>query len=382
MIHEPLPLFVVMTASVALNYALCAWFRWADRLGITMMVIAFGLVAGNLGIVPQASEVYDPVMGHIIPLAVALFLFRLDFQELRSIKPIHLWFFLFGSLASVLGGLVTFYCLGPKIGPEAWKLTGQLVASYIGGGENAVAVANALEVRHDLFTAAFAADNIVTTIWMMVGLSAPFGLSRFFSKEMPRTDLAATRESQAAYTSVEFLPSFFYSLSAAGIVVLVSMAIAKPIRAYAEFHRIEWLRFNTTIVWVTTLALLLAQTPLRRYFRTAYTIGMLLLLYFFFSMGAVSSIHEIARLGPAIFVFVATIVAVHGALVVGVGRLCKLDAPTIFICSQANIGGPSTAVALAEANGWSHMVTPAILLGVLGYAIANYIGLFLAQLLR
>lgn len=382
MIQEPFPLFVTMTAAGALSYLFSTCFRWAERLGTTMLMIAFGLVLGNTGVVTQRSDIYDPLMGHLIPLSIALLLFRLDLRELRQIKSSYLAFFLFGALASIIGGVTTFYCFGPKIGPDAWRLTGQLVASYIGGGENAVAVAQALDVPKNLFTGAFAADNVVTTIWMMIGLTAPIGLSRFFSNEMPNAEIAAAKEHAKPYTSAEFLPSLFYAVALAGLIVLLATTIAAPIRAYAEVHHIEWLRFNTKIIWVTTLALIVAQTPLQKHLQVSYTIGMLLFLYFFFSMGAVSSIHEIARLGPVLFVFVATIVVVHGVLIIVAGTLFKLDMATIFICSQANIGGPSTAVALAEANGWTHMVAPGILLGVLGYAIANYIGLGLAQILR
>lgn len=382
MIHEPFHIFVLMTATGAAGFLMCAWFRWAERLGATMIMIALGLILGNTGIATQNSDVYDPIMGYIIPISIALLLFRLDFKELKQIKPAYLFYFLFGSLATITGGVVTFYLFGDRIGPDAWRLVGQLVASYIGGGENAVAVAKALDVPKDLFTSAFAADNVVTTIWMMVGLSAPIGLSRFFSNEMPQQEIAAAKEHAKPYTSAEFLPSLFYSLTLACAILLVSSAMAKPIRAWAELHQMQWLKFNTTIIWVTTLALIVAQTPLQKHLKVSYTFGMLLFLYFFFSMGAVSSISEIVRLGPAVFVFVATIVAVHGALMIAAGKIGRADLATIFVCSQANIGGPSTAVALAEANGWTHMVTPGILLGVLGYAMANYIGIALAQILR
>jgi uncharacterized membrane protein len=46
------------------------------------------------------------------------------------------------------------------------------------------------------------------------------------------------------------------------------------------------------------------------------------------------------------------------------------------------VGGPSTALALAISKQWRALVTPAVLIEVLGYAIGNYAGVGMAFLLR
>ncbi len=382
MVSQPFTLFTIITGTIAFAYAVTAVSPMLSRLGVVMIVISLGLLLGNLGVVPQHDAAYGPVMGPIIPLSIALLLFRLDFLELRRINARLVLFFLFGSLATVIGTIAAYALFATRIGPDTIRLAGQLCASYIGGGENAVAVAEALGLRADnptLFSAAFAADNITTAIWMLISLSAPYGLSRIFSNNISSEQLEAARENLPAISASSFLPSAFYSLTLAGVIVWLSALIAEPLKAYAITHHIEWLKFNTTVVWVTTLALVVAQTPLRKHVQISYSLGMFLFLYFFFSMGAISSIHEIAQHGPQIFAFTLTIVGVHAVLVLLVGKALRLDMATIFITSQCNISGPSMAVALAEANGWPHMIVPAILLGVLGYAIANYIGIFVAQ---
>jgi uncharacterized membrane protein len=56
---------------------------------------------------------------------------------------------------------------------------------------------------------------------------------------------------------------------------------------------------------------------------------------------------------------------------VGIGRWRKIEIETLCVASQATVGGPSTALALAISKRWSALVTPSVLLGVLGYPRAT-----------
>jgi len=49
----------------------------------------------------------------------------------------------------------------------------------------------------------------------------------------------------------------------------------------------------------------------------------------------------------------------------------------VIIASNACAAGPTTAAALAASKGWRTLVTPAIMLGVFGYVVANFVGVFL-----
>jgi uncharacterized membrane protein len=55
-------------------------------------------------------------------------------------------------------------------------------------------------------------------------------------------------------------------------------------------------------------------------------------------------------------------------------KFCKLSLPEIIIASNAAILGATTAPALAAAKGWRDLVTPGVLVGVLGYALGTVLG--------
>lgn len=370
MIESPGLLLVVMTATITLSYILESKFRWAKRIGSVMIIIALGIILSNINVVTQHSPVYDITFRHLIPLSISLLLLRLSIKDIRQLDRRLMLYFSLGIVGTIAGAFATFALFKDMVGPEAWKLAGQLTASYSGGGENAVAIGTALNLSKNLFTSAFASDNIVTALWMLVCLSAPLGLSKLFTSKMPEEEIERAKEQSEPFTAHELLPSIFYSLTTAGVIVVASEMIA------------NYIPYIPAIIWVTTFSLIVAQTPLRNKFKVSYMMGSLIFNYFFFTLGAISSVGEVLKLGPPVFVFVATVVVVHAVFIFVGGKLLKADLPKLLTASQACIGGPSTACALAEANEWPHLVIPGILMGVLGYAVGNYLGFAVAFLLH
>ena len=60
----------------------------------------------------------------------------------------------------------------------------------------------------------------------------------------------------------------------------------------------------------------------------------------------------------------------------------RLDLAEIVVASNANMGGPTSAAAMAVARRWDTLVIPAILCGTLGYATASFIGVAVGHWLR
>ena len=64
------------------------------------------------------------------------------------------------------------------------------------------------------------------------------------------------------------------------------------------------------------------------------------------------------------------------------GQAGQCCAQVVLTASNANIGGPATAAAMAASRGWPSMVRPAMLTGSLGYAVGTAIGCGVSQWLR
>ena len=93
--------------------------------------------------------------------------------------------------------------------------------------------------------------------------------------------------------------------------------------------------------------------------------------------------------GPLLLGVLAILYAIHFGVVLGFGALARRCVPALaqsycrkpllLVASNANIGGPATASALAVGNGWPSLITPALLVGNLGYALATPLGVVLHE---
>src|SRR5699024_6100329 len=109
---------------------------------------------------------------------------------------------------------------------------------------------------------------------------------------------------------------------------------------------------------LTTLTLILV-TMLPKYFESingAQEIGTFLIYIFFVVIGVPASIPLIIQNAPIILVFAVIMVLVNMTISFGVGRLFKFNLEEIILASNANIGGPTTAAAMAISRGWVKLV--------------------------
>ena len=77
---------------------------------------------------------------------------------------------------------------------------------------------------------------------------------------------------------------------------------------------------------------------------------------------------------PLLLVLTAIMVLVNILFCFVGAKIFKASLEDSIIASNANIGGPTTAAGMAISQGWTRLVGPAMLVGVLGYVIGNYAG--------
>ena len=139
-----------------------------------------------------------------------------------------------------------------------------------------------------------------------------------------------------------------------------------------------------SMIVLTTLALLLAQVPAIHRFRGNMFLGGWAVYLFLAVVGAycdLSAMVEAGQLAVLLLGMVLLAVGVHGLVTFGTAALLRYDWELAAIASQANIGGGTSAMALAKNFHRDELILPAIIIGSLGNALGTYLGFLVAGLL-
>jgi uncharacterized membrane protein len=137
------------------------------------------------------------------------------------------------------------------------------------------------------------------------------------------------------------------------------------------------------ILIITVLALALAQNRTVSRLPGARVLGMFAVYLFLTVIGAFCDLRALAGLGSlglVLLAFACIAVAVHGAVIFGFAWLFRIDLAGAAVASQANVGGATSALALAKSLGREDLLVPGILLGSLGTAVGTFLGFVAAGL--
>lgn len=366
-------------------------YSWAAKISGAIIALIGAIILSNTGIIPTASPVYDAIWTFIIPLAIPLLLFHVNFKRIWKESGRLLIIFLISSIGTVAGVIISFFLLKDHI-PVLDKLGAMLSASYIGGGVNFAAMAAKFEAPGEMVSSAVVADNLMMAIYFIVLMMIPamgFFRRRLRAPHVEKVESGGVREEGKTLAESFWerkdisLKDIALSVGTAFLLVVVSFKIAAfmdgliPSGEDTSFflNLLNGL-FGDNYLMLTTLTFLaLALFP--RYFESingSQEIGTFLIYLFFVVIGIPASIPLIVQNAPLLLVFVFIIVVVNLAVSLTAGKLLKYNLEEILLASNANVGGPTTAAAMAIAKGWKDLIGPILVVGTLGYIIGNYVG--------
>lgn len=354
--------------------------RFGAHLTGAVIAILAAIVAANLSIIPHSAPAMDFVFAYFVPILIPLFLFKANLRTIFFETTRMAMAFLIASAGTIAGVLVAVSVLdlgslaaGATTNPAVREagIAGLFTSTYIGGSVNYAALAEitGLGTDRSFLSAATATDNLFSAVFLSVLAMLPGWqwLARRFSKH-EHGDKVRDVATGDSITATSITLALATAISFVAIGDAITALIGEPSARYA----------------VITVIVVAAATVFPRWMEKlhgGFELGVGLAFVFFAAIAAGADLVAMVRIAPMLVVLVIILLGTHLAILLGVGRLAGLTLPELVTASNAAVLGATTAPALAAARGWHDLVTPGVLVGVLGYAIGTLAGTAVFHLL-
>lgn len=384
-------LWAIVVGFATLSIVLEQKYKWASTISGVIIALVCAMTLSNLKIIPMSSQVYDIVWDYAVPLAIPLLLIKCDIKKIVMESGKILVIFLIGSFATTAGSLIAFFILKNHIN-ELEGIAAMITGTYIGGTVNFAALSNAFNVSEKMVSSATVADNLLMALYFFILISIPS--LNFFRKNYKHPYIDKMENVKVENITSEYWKPKEISLKDIAVSIslgFIIVAISNSLSAYLAYlipktnfilYMINGLLGNQYLIITTisTICAILFPNILSK-IGAAQEIGTFLIYLFFFVIGVPASLTEIIKNSPLLLVFCSIVVFINMFVSFIFGKIFKFNLEDIILASNANIGGPTTAAAMAISKGWIELVGPVIFVGTFGYVIGTYFGVFIGNLL-
>jgi uncharacterized membrane protein len=378
-------LWAVILAGTGLSIWLEQTYRWGAWLSGPVISLTLAMLLSNARIMPMSAPTYDFIDTYLVPLAVALLLFKADVVQIVRNTKTMLVAFHAASLGTIIGAILSAVLLSKYVA-DIGPVTGTMTASYIGGAINFIAVKESFELSENLAGPLIVADNFIMAgsfIVMVYIAGNSWFRRRFRLREPGSVDPSINYAAQYWKRKEISLLDLAAALGIAVTMVALATLAKQQIEGRLPEGMVRTLLANRFVL-ITSIAVLNA-TLFGRYLRRingTEEIGAYLLFVFLFTLGLPADLLAVIRNMPMLFVLCLIMAVCNIVVALVLGKLLRLPLEELVLSMNASLGGPTTAAAMAISKGWSRLVLPSLLAGLWGYIIGTPVGIFVGEYIR
>lgn len=401
--------------SPALILWLCRKFPFLEKLGPVIIAYIFGLILGNSNLLPQmgsflnefilinlkasqeeieglffngqitennllAFKIYglkDALLSVSVLLAIPLMLFSSNIQQWKSLAG--------KTLASLFIGLfsvISMICLGYFLFrqseiPDFWKIAGLLVGVYTGGTPNLASLKMMLDVDPGTYILTHTYDLVIGVFYLSFLVTVGKNLFGKFLPQFPKNPSQIGEipdRNKSTFKSGNKAKHILLGIGYALLIVVLGAGLGLSVP--------ESMLMVVTILTITTLAILASTVNAINKIPLTFETGMYFILIFSVVVASMADIRALTEFNPELLGYIS--LAVFGSLSLHLllSRIFKIDADTTMITSVSFICSPPFVPVIAGALGNKNIIISGITIGIVGYAIGNYLGFFMANFLK
>lgn len=351
------------------------------KAGSVVIAYALGLIIGNIGLIPEESlPLQETITNLSIVIALPLLLMSLDLKSWTKMAGKTLLSLLSGLLAMLVFVIIGFFIFRNYI-PESWKVAGMLVGVYSGGTPNMASIRAALDINAGTYIFVHSADLVISAIFLLflmtIGKSVfnrilPYG---YFYKGRfgDESNKFVQFENYSDYfQSYNLIPSL-KSIGASILILVIGFLISKLFPA--EFSDM------IIILIITSLGIGSSFIPEFNEAPKNFESGMYFILVFSLVVASMADLSNFKMEALPLLGYVAFVI--FGSLILHslLSKLFQSDPDTLMITSTALICSPPFVPVIAGVLNNKQIIISGLSVGIIGYALGNYLGVLIAFLL-
>lgn len=363
---------------------LCRRYSFLGKIGPVLLLYAIGIIIGNIGLMPgQMPAVQEILSNAMVPLAIPLMLFSCRFRMSGARSQILA---LVTGLVSVTAAVVIGYLIFGKDIPEGAKVGGMLTGVYTGGTINLAALKTMLGVDEETYILMNSYDILVSFLYLSFLLAIGIKLFRSFlpneAGSFTKNDAEAIqaeidKENENPYKGLFTREGMAQAGKMLGLTLLIVGASAGVALILPES-----MFMTIFILMLTTLGIAFSFVRKVRETKYSYDIGMYFIYIFCIVVASMADLSKLDFVG-GIGLLGYLLVAVFGSLLLQVifAKILKIDSDMMVISSVTFINSPPFVPMMAAAMKNKDVLIPGLTIGVIGYAVGNYLGFVMSQFL-
>ncbi len=382
--HKHILLILVFVIAPIIIIYLESKFSIVKKIGAVLICYFIGLILGNIGILPEGADKYQNILSTItVPLALPLILFSMDVKRWFRLAGSAISSLIIGIVSVVIMLLVGYWLYKDKI-DDSWQVAGLLTGIYTGGTPNMAAIKTALNVNNELYIMTHTYEVALGAIYLLFILSIgqkvfllilpPFKSPEISDPNIKSLDLEEEFESYEGFfrkkTFLPLLAAFGLSVVILGVSYILGTLVPKDYSTAA------------TILLITTFGIIGSFIPRINAIKKTFQLGMYIILIFCVVVSSMADIKQLANISFSLFYFVGLAMFGSHFLHVLIARFFKIDADTVIISGVALVCSPPFVPVVAGALKNREIILTGLVVGIVGYAIGNYLGVFIAYALR
>ncbi|WP_075589976.1 DUF819 family protein [Labilibacter marinus] len=362
---------------------LCFKYKKLNKIGAVLLAYVVGILLSTTGILQgeRVEFIQEIIMSVCIPIGIPLLLFSSDLRQsffLARSAMVSLLVALFSVVTVVVVGYLLFQ---PNEADSFYKVGGLLVGIYTGGTPNLAALQMVLDVDAETYLMVHTYDMLFSTLHLFFLMTIGKKVFEFFLPTFKKKTNQEFDENSSANEELfwgllkrDNQSAIFKALGIAVLMVVVGGGLMMLVS--------EKSKMAVLVLSITSLGVLASFNNKIKSLPKTFELGMYFILVFSVVVSSKLNLSELSHINVSVFYYILFVVFGSLLLHVLICMIFKVDADTVIITSAALICSPPFVPVVAGALNNRSIIISGITIGVVGYAIGNYLGYLMSELLQ